>query len=32
MENAKYFRRKMLDAGFTIVPGDTAIVPVMLYE
>jgi glycine C-acetyltransferase len=32
MENAKYFRRKMLDAGFTIVPGDTAIVPVMLYS
>lgn len=32
MENAKYFRRKMLDAGFTIVPGNTAIVPVMLYS
>jgi glycine C-acetyltransferase len=32
MENAKYFRREMLDAGFTIVPGDTAIVPVMLYS
>jgi glycine C-acetyltransferase len=32
MENAQYFRRKMLDAGFTIVPGDTAIVPVMLYS
>ncbi len=31
-ENAAYFRRKMLDAGFTIVPGDTAIVPVMLYD
>jgi glycine C-acetyltransferase len=32
MENAEYFRSKMLDAGFTIVPGDTAIVPVMLYS
>ncbi len=31
-ENAAYFRRQMLDAGFTIVPGDTAIVPVMLYD
>ncbi len=31
-ENAAYFRKKMLDAGFTIVPGDTAIVPVMLYN
>lgn len=32
MENAVYFRDKMLEAGFTIVPGDTAIVPVMLYS
>ncbi len=32
MVNANYFRQKMLDAGFTIVPGDTAIVPVMLYN
>ncbi len=32
MENAIYFRHKMLEAGFTIVPGDTAIVPVMLYS
>ena len=31
-ENAAYFRKKMLDAGFTIIPGDTAIVPVMLYD
>ncbi len=31
-ENTAYFRDKMLDAGFTIVPGDTAIVPVMLYD
>ena len=29
-ENAAYFRGKMLEAGFTIIPGDTAIVPVML--
>ncbi len=32
MENAVYFRRRMLEAGFTIVPGETAIVPVMLYD
>jgi len=31
-ENAKYFRQGMLDAGFDIVPGNTAIVPVMLYD
>ncbi|MBM4236645.1 MAG: glycine C-acetyltransferase [Firmicutes bacterium] len=31
-ENAAYFRKKMIEAGFTIVPGDTAIVPVMLYD
>ncbi len=31
-DNAAYFRQKMLDAGFTIVPGDTAIVPIMLYD
>lgn len=31
-ENAAYFRKKMVDAGFTIVPGETAIVPVMLYD
>jgi len=31
-ENAAYFRGKMLEAGFTIIPGDTAIVPVMLYD
>ncbi len=31
-KNASYFSTKMLDAGFTIVPGDTAIVPVMLYD
>lgn len=31
-ENAKYFRAKMEEAGFDIVPGNTAIVPVMLYD
>lgn len=32
MVNANYFREKMLEAGFTIIPGETAIVPVMLYS
>ncbi len=32
MENAAYFREKMVKAGFDIVAGQTAIVPVMLYE
>jgi glycine C-acetyltransferase len=32
MENAKYFRKKMEEAGFDLVKGDTAIVPVMLYN
>ncbi|NAW50207.1 glycine C-acetyltransferase [Elizabethkingia argentiflava] len=32
MENAQYFRSKMLDAGFDILKGDAAIVPVMLYD
>lgn len=31
-ENTKYFRSKMTDAGFNIVPGDHPIVPVMLQE
>lgn len=30
--NAAYFKEKMLAAGFDIVPGDTAIIPVMLYS
>ncbi|MBB6478452.1 glycine C-acetyltransferase [Spirochaeta isovalerica] len=30
--NAAYFKQKMIDAGFDIVPGDTAIIPVMLYD
>jgi len=32
MENAKYFREKMEKAGFDIVKGNTAIVPVMIYD
>lgn len=32
MENAKLFRQKMEEAGFDLVPGNTAIVPVMLYD
>ncbi len=31
-DNANYFRSKMIDAGFDIVKGNTAIVPVMLYD
>lgn len=31
-DNATYFRAKMLEAGFDIVQGNTAIVPVMLYD
>jgi len=30
--NAKYFREKMEAAGFDLVPGETPIVPVMLYD
>ena len=30
--NAAYFKEKMISAGFDILPGDTAIVPVMLYD
>ena len=32
MGNASYFRERMVAAGFDIVPGQTAIVPVMLYD
>jgi len=32
VENAKYFRKAMTDAGFDILPGNTAIVPVMIYK
>ena len=32
MANAQYFRMKMEAAGFDLVKGDTAIVPVMIYD
>lgn len=32
MENSNYFRTKMKEAGFDIVEGESAIVPVMLYD
>jgi glycine C-acetyltransferase len=32
ISNASYFKNSIKDAGFDIVDGDTAIVPVMLYE
>ncbi len=32
VENAKYFRKAMTEAGFDILPGNTAIVPVMIYK
>jgi glycine C-acetyltransferase len=32
MSNAKHFRTKMEAAGFDLVKGDTAIVPVMIYD
>lgn len=32
MENARYFRAKMEAAGFDLVKGTTAIVPVMIYD
>jgi len=31
-DNAKYFRKEMEAAGFDIIPGETPIVPVMLYD
>lgn len=30
--NTKYFRTKMIEAGFDIKPGDHPIVPIMLYD
>ncbi|WP_047548874.1 glycine C-acetyltransferase [Psychroserpens sp. Hel_I_66] len=30
--NTKYFKKGMMDAGFDIIDGDSAIVPVMLYD
>lgn len=32
MRNAKHFRRLMEEAGFDLVKGETAIVPVMMYD
>lgn len=32
LDNARYFKQRMREAGFQLVPGETAIVPVMLYE
>ena len=32
LKNAHYFRSKMEEAGFDLVKGDTAIVPVMIYD
>lgn len=32
MENAAYFKKGMQNAGFDIIDGDSAIVPVMLYD
>lgn len=32
MENSNYFRAKMKEAGFDIIEGESAIVPVMLYD
>jgi len=32
LKNAGYFKESMKTAGFDIVPGETAIVPVMLYD
>lgn len=31
-ENARYFRSKMVSAGFDVLEGETAIIPVMLYQ
>jgi glycine C-acetyltransferase len=31
-ENTKYFRSKIVEAGFDVKPGEHAIVPVMLYD
>lgn len=32
MTNANYFRRGLTEAGFDIIPSETAIVPVMIYD
>ncbi len=31
-ENARYLRRRLTEAGFDVLSGDTAIIPVMLYD
>jgi glycine C-acetyltransferase len=31
-DNTRYFKKGMLEAGFDIIEGDSAIVPVMLYD
>lgn len=31
-ENTKYFKKQIIDAGFDIKPGDSPIVPIMLYD
>jgi glycine C-acetyltransferase len=31
-DNAKYFRTKIVEAGFDVKPGEHAIIPVMLYD
>ena len=31
-KNASYFKKGLKDAGFDIIDGDSAIVPVMLYD
>ncbi len=32
MENTRYFKEQITAVGFKIVPGDTAIVPIMIYD
>lgn len=31
-ENARHLRQRLTEAGFDVLPGDTAIIPVMLYD
>jgi glycine C-acetyltransferase len=31
-ENTKYFKKAIIEAGFDITPGDSPIVPIMLYD
>jgi glycine C-acetyltransferase len=31
-ENTKYFKKEIIEAGFDIKPGDSPIVPIMLYD